>query len=38
VKIGDKVTLHGKITSLRYHILWNQFTLSIVCDSVGLKK
>lgn len=33
VKIGEKVALRGKLTSLRYHILWDQFTLSIVSNA-----
>ncbi|HQZ26501.1 MAG: hypothetical protein KBF76_06975 [Verrucomicrobiales bacterium] len=38
VTIGEKVMLSGKIKSLRYHILWNQFTLSIVVDPAEIKK
>jgi len=38
LKIGEKVTLTGKITSVRYHMLWGQFTLSIVVDRAEIQK
>jgi len=38
VKIGEKVALRGELTSLRYHVLWDQFTLSIVSNTGELMK
>lgn len=38
VKIGSHVKVTGKLSSIRYHTLWNQFTLSIVTDPTELGK
>ena len=38
VKIGNRVRVTGKLTSLKYHTLWNEFTLSIVTNPTELAR